>query len=501
MQMRSRLRSFRPLRPLLLAMVLHQSVAAWASTPRLTGWYEARVPGFVIVSDAGERQTRSLATRVCGWRNVFARLWPQADPGTKPVVVLALNSISTLCAILPADCASGHAKPAGLFLPGLDKDYLAIALDAEGWGSSDVLGHEFSHLLLDRHVEPLPLWLDEGLAELVATGDMGRGRVGAPSPAYLALLQQHSLLPLTSFFSMARTSPGYRDESLAPLFYAQAWALVHYLELADGGEQAWRLTAFVGLLSRGVPDGDAAAQAFGDSGALTRALDDYVKSGRLQDTSLSVPLLVPRDDPPAKRLTAAETALALGDFLGHTDRSSDAMELLDLAGRDGLAAASLERRSLIELRRGDFGKAHRDADAALALDPSLVVAYYVRGTAVLAQPAPQEQIDQAERDLREAVRLDNKFAPAYSVLGTLLAFRPKGTDEALRLIRRAVSLEPSVVGHRVALAEALLLAGRSEEAEHIAIRIVARARSVHEREVGQKLLQLTATTVASHRHQ
>jgi len=96
---------------------------------------------------------------------------------------------------------------------------------------------------------------------------------------------------------------------------------------------------------------------------------------------------------------------------------------------------------------------------------------------------------------------DNKFAPAYSVLGTLLAFRPKGIDEALGLIRRAVSLEPSVVGHRVALAEALLLAGQSEEAEHIAIRIVARARSMHEREVGQKLLQLTATAVASHQHQ
>jgi tetratricopeptide (TPR) repeat protein len=177
------------------------------------------------------------------------------------------------------------------------------------------------------------------------------------------------------------------------------------------------------------------------------------------------------------------------------------VELLDRAGRDGFAAASLGRMSLIELRRGGLWQGPSDADEALALDSSLVAAYYVRGAAVLAQPAPQDQIDQAERDLREAVRLDNKFAPAYSVLGTLLAFRPTGTDEALGLIRRAVSLEPSVVGHRVALAEALLLAGQSEEAEHIAIRIIARARSLHEREIGQKLLQLTATSVASHRHQ
>ena len=177
--------------------------------------------------------------------------------------------MSTLCALLPSACTGSHAKPAGLFLPGLDRDYLALALDAEGFGSSDVLGHEFAHLLLDRHVEPLPLWVDEGIAELVATGDVRQG-VGAPNLAYLALLQQHTWLPLPSLLSTGLTSPGYRDEALAPIFYAEAWALVHYLELADGGEQTWRLTAFVALLGRGLSDTDAAAQAFGNLAVLRR---------------------------------------------------------------------------------------------------------------------------------------------------------------------------------------------------------------------------------------
>ncbi len=501
MQMRHRRTSLRLVRSPMLALVLFQPVVIAASTPPLTGWYEARVPGFVIVSDAGERPTRSLAARLCGWRNTFARIWPQADPGTKPIVVLALKSMSTLCALLPATCAGSHATPAGLFLPGLDRDYLALALDAEGFGSSDVLGHEFAHLLLDRHVEPLPLWLDEGIAELLATGDMRQGGVGAPNSAYLTLLQQHTWLPLPSLLSTGLTSPGYRDEALAPIFYAQAWALVHYLELADGGEQAWRLTAFVGLLARGVSDADAAAQAFGDADALKRRLDDYVRSGRLQGTSWALPLLATRENPPARRLTAAEVALTLGDFLGLTDWSVEPMGLLERAGRDGLAAASLERMSLIELRRKEFDIARRYADEALDLDSTLVAAHYARGAAVVAQPMPpQEAIDTAERDLREALRLDNGFAPAYTLLGTLLTIRNQGLDEALGLIRRAVSLEPSVVHYRVALAQALLVAGQSDEAEHIAIRIVARARSEQEREIGQKLLQVTSTAVASRAH-
>ena len=131
-----------------------------------------------------------------------------------------------------------------------------------------------------------------------------------------------------------------------------------------------------------------------------------------------------------------------------------------------------------------------------------MAAHYARGAAVVAQPMPpQEAIDSAERDLREALRLDDGFAPAYSLLGTLLTVRNQGIDEALGLIRRAVSLEPSVVHYRVALAHALLVSGQAEEADHIAIRIVAHARSEQEREIGQKLLQVTSTAVASRAHE
>ena len=502
MKMRHRITSLRLLRSSALALVLFQPVAGWALTPRLTGWHEARVAGFVIVSDAGERPTRSLAARLWRWRNTFALIWPQADPGTKPVVVLALKSMTTLCALLPSACTGRHVKPAGLFLRGLDRDYLALALDAESFGSSDVLGHEFAHVLLDRHVEPLPLWLDEGIAELVATGDVGQGGVGAPNSAYLTLLQQERWLPLPSLLSMGVTSPAYRDESLAPIFYAEAWVLVHYLELADRGEQAWRLTAFIGLLARGVPDTDAAVQAFGNLSVLNRKLDDYVRSGRLQGTSAALPPLATPQNPAARRLSAAEVALALGDFLGHTDSSDESMRLLERAGRDGLAAPSLERLSLVELRRKEFDAARRHADEALALDSTLVAAHYARGAAIVAQPMPPEKaIDAAERDLREALKLDDGFAPAYSLLGTLLTIRNQRPDEALALIRRAVSLDPSVVLYRVALAHGLLVAGESEEAEHIALRIVAHARSAQEREIGQKLLQAIAPAVAGHRHQ
>jgi tetratricopeptide (TPR) repeat protein len=349
-------------------------------------------------------------------------------------------------------------------------------------------------------VEPLPLWLDEGIAELVATGDLRDG-VGGVSPEHLTRLQEQPWLPLPSLFSMGLASSSYRNEAQAPIFYAQAWALVHYLELADGGEQAWRLSSFVGLLARGVTDADAAEQAFGDLGVLKRRLEDYVRSGRLQSTSWALPLLAKPADPQATRLPPAQVALTLGDFLGHVDPSDAPLKLLEQAGREGLMAQSLEKMSLIELRRKEFDAALQHADEALALDSTLAAAYFARAAARVAQPQPPETvIDLAERDLKEALRLDDGFAPAYSLLGTLFTIRNRRVDEAPGLIRRAVRLDPAIVMYRVALAQALLAAGEPEEAEHIAIRIVARARSAQEREIGQKPLEITSSTVASHRH-
>ena len=147
-------------------------------------------------------------------------------------------------------------------MPGLDRDYLAIALDAEGWGSSMFLDTSFPTCywtgMLNRcrsgWTKASPNW-----SPLATCGEAG-----------WALQIQHTWPSCSSTrcYPLRRFSPWRVNRRLSGRVARTALlrpgvALVHYLELADGGEQAWRLTTFVGLLSRGVPDGDAAAQAFG----------------------------------------------------------------------------------------------------------------------------------------------------------------------------------------------------------------------------------------------
>ena len=55
-----------------------------------------------------------------------------------------------------------------------------------------------------------------------------------------------------------------RERWTSATFYAQAWLLVHYLKLADGGRHAVQLTTFTAKVAQGVPASRAATDAFGD---------------------------------------------------------------------------------------------------------------------------------------------------------------------------------------------------------------------------------------------
>ena len=60
--------------------------------------------------------------------------------------------------------------------------------------------------------------------------------------------------------------------------------------------------------------------------------------------------------------------------------------------------------------------------------------------------------------------------------------------EAIALIQRAIALDPSVVGHHVALGQVLLMSGDTAEAQRVAERARAAARTLAERDTVERLL-------------
>ena len=77
------------------------------------------------------------------------------------------------------------------------------------------------------------------------------------------------------------------------LFYAQSWALTHFLQSDEGRHR--ELTAYVSRLGGGADALQAARETFGDLEALGNELRKYVRSRRFHGSRLATPVLEEQD--------------------------------------------------------------------------------------------------------------------------------------------------------------------------------------------------------------
>ena len=187
-------------RLLLLLPILAAALAP--ARDKAETWTELRSPHFVVVTNANEKQGRRVADQFERMRSVFQAAFPtlQIDPGS-PIIVLAIKDEKDFKALEPQDyLAKGSVKLGGLFLRAPDKNYVLMRLDAEGDHPYAVVYHEYTHLLLSKSADWMPLWLNEGLAEFYQNSDIHEKDVslGEPSADNLALLKQSKLLPLAT---------------------------------------------------------------------------------------------------------------------------------------------------------------------------------------------------------------------------------------------------------------------------------------------------------------
>jgi tetratricopeptide (TPR) repeat protein len=205
-----------------------------------------------------------------------------------------------------------------------------MRLDAEGEHPYAVVYHEYTHLLLSKAAEWLPLWLNEGLAEFYQNTDIHEKEVelGQTSPENIQLLREHRLLPLATLFAVDRNSPYYHEENKGSIFYAESWALTHYLCVKDYRQKTHRLSDYGELLAKKVEPLAAATTAFGDLQQLERELDVYVQEGRFTYFRMKTTTEIDDSAFQAQVLTSPQADALRADFLAYTQRENEARTLL-----------------------------------------------------------------------------------------------------------------------------------------------------------------------------
>ena len=431
-------------------------------------WVEARSPHFQVLCDDGERTARNVALRFEQIRAAFASLGPglRLAPA-QPFTVIAARDEKSLSQILPGYFEKrGGVRPAGLFLSAPQRVFVVVRedVDDESEGEHSVLFHEYVHLLVSLNFLPLPLWLNEGIAEFYAHTKVQSARVlvGRPAPWHLALLRDAKLVPFDEFFAADHDSRYYNEADRASIFYAQSWAMTHWLILGDKGANRPRLQKLIARLEQGASPAEAGRE-LGTANELRRAMDAYVSQHGyyvrpLPPVDVETSTFVTRPVPPGE--IAGWRALVHVALDRKDDARRSVEEALRLAPDSPLGH---EASATLLLREARLPEARRSAEEAIRLDPRSMPALMTAGQLALLPGGggPSE----AARFYEAAVQASPEHALGLVALADAKARAGAPVAETLPLARRAAALWPASLTVRLALAEQLLRSGDAAAAQ------------------------------------
>jgi tetratricopeptide (TPR) repeat protein len=315
--------------------------------------------------------------------------------------------------------------------------------------------------------------------------------LGMPSRDLIVLLQKNNdLFPLDVLFALDHSSPYYNERNRDTIFYAESWALVHYLELGDKGAHRAAFQNYLSMLAQGVSENEA-VKALGDPTELLLDLQRYIRK---------MPLPADEEPPPAKlssnefhvrALSAAEVDAYCGGFLALHNQFEEAEPLLKEAVQlDPKLALAQRNLALLQYFQQQDKDGLVSANAAVALDPQDATARYLR--ADMAFEGGTRDDPQIEADLRQALAMSPDFAAADALLAVYLVAGNEKLDEALELGQKAVALEPEDSGFQLALAQVLLGMKRFDEAEAMGKRAEAGATDASARAQVEQFLTFVA---------
>jgi tetratricopeptide (TPR) repeat protein len=422
-------------------------------------WVEVRSQNFSVLTDSNERQARRIAGQLEGMRAVFHLLFPNAaaDAGS-PIVVVALKDRKGFQALEPeAYLAKGQLDLAGYFMNAPDKNYILLRLDAEGEHPFATVYHEYTHFML-RKAEWLPLWLNEGLAEYYQNTDIHEKDVllGQPSADDILYLRENRLLPLTTLFMVDHTSPYYHDEQKGSVFYAESWALTHYIVITDRENNTNRLRDYGRFLVQKEDPVTAAQHAFGDLNELQKRLNSYVQQGSFKMFRISSAVTVDASSFQVRPVSKPEADATRADVLVYNGRTKDAEALLATTLRDDPNnALAHESMGYLKFREGDIAGAKKWYGEAVKLDSKSYLAQYYFA-AMSLQTGDEGSDGAVESSLRASMKMNPGFAPSFDALAMFYASRNEKLGEAHMLNVNAVQLEPENLSYRINTATVLV---------------------------------------------
>jgi tetratricopeptide (TPR) repeat protein len=412
-------------------LVIGLAVAAYSWAPvsgQVTdgpsaAWRRLRSPNFVAIGNATEADIRAATAELESVRDAMASRFPSlARRRTTLPTLVVFKDDRALAVFKPRDEPRGrHSTTAGFFVARPDVTYIVLSSQPVGSVGRDsmlrIVLHEYVHDIIQREKPFLPLWLNEGLSEFYGSAERATGKVvaGRALEDRLDALARYRRLPIEELISVSDYAT-LRGGQRELVFYAQSWALTHYLLVGHDGRRDGQLDAFMDAVERGLSAESAFEEAFETSiDAMSRELDLYIRRSQFPTMTLTEAAVdgwasTGRFEP----MLESEAARIEGDVLLRLGLLDDANDRLTPAAARYPASAPLQMSlAILRTEQGRASEAVALLREVVAGDPDGFAGHWNLARALRRAGLEGEALE----SYRRAIALNPALAPGWVVDG------------------------------------------------------------------------------------
>ena len=405
------------------------AVMAALALPGQIAFTRMESPHFELYTDGSKGRAADILEHFERVRSFFLQtINPRETPGTPRVVVL--NSAKTFATFV-------ERKSTIAYYLGLPHRDLIVVGPAGKGADNQTITHEYLHLLVHQAGMRIPLWMNEGIAEVYSTlQPVGQKmRVGTPIQGHMLRLR-YDWLDIRQVLK----AESYGSEEHVGPFYSMSWAIAHMLLLEDDLRPKW--TRFTAAMERGIPIEQALRQAYGlTPQQLEQHVQGYIRGKTVNVVEFNFKWEEWKGAPATRPATALENGLTMVDlFLSGKDVAGAARHAERLAGEfpreagpwEALLTARMWERNKeagAVAAREAFARGTRNADL-LALGASLggAEARAMLDRALTVDPEHFE-------GLMELAALQLQAGEDGAAFATLQRVRRLGAADAARYVR------------------------------------------------------------------
>ena len=311
-------------------------------------WLRMTSADFELFTAAGEKKGRATLEQFEQMRAFFLKASPLRKTSESPVRIIHFGSTKQF------EPYTMRSSSPAFYLGTPARDYIIIG---DPGVSPSVAAHEYMHLIIKRSGLRIPIWLNEGWADVYSTlrpmgretaiGDLLAGRIND--------LNGKEWMDFETLTSVTERSAEYTEGGRTGIFYAESWALAHMLYLAPDYQE--HFGQFVMAMHQGKSAGQAIQAAWGQAPEKVMAdLRAYFGRRELFGRAFDLQLTKEQTEAVVVPSTEFDSRLALAELLAVTNRRTEARREFDALEKEQPGRADVARAlGYLAAQAGDRG--------------------------------------------------------------------------------------------------------------------------------------------------